>query len=138
MHTSRMVSKKNWNYRYAVLDPNESRNGIGTPHVAELNAIWGGLQGSPPSFKTTNADMIPVLQHYWISFRRALDLNTLRLEGTPVWEEWSSAGFDKDGNGRRRILFQNGGAKEIKMETVGGPQRERCRQLTRWGVSLAQ
>ncbi|KAL8961079.1 MAG: hypothetical protein Q9183_005365 [Haloplaca sp. 2 TL-2023] len=110
--------RNTWNYRYAVLDPDESRNGIGTPHGAELNAIWDGSPGSPPSYRTTNADMIPILHHYWISFIRTFDPNTLRLEGTPVWEAWSSAGFDKGEDGRRRIVFQNGGAKGIKMETV--------------------
>ncbi|KAL8952109.1 MAG: hypothetical protein Q9222_001977, partial [Ikaeria aurantiellina] len=31
---------RNWNYRYAVLDPRDQKEGLGTPHVAELNAVW--------------------------------------------------------------------------------------------------
>ncbi|KAL8657382.1 MAG: hypothetical protein Q9226_001963, partial [Calogaya cf. arnoldii] len=139
--------KSNWNYRYAVLDPGQADDGIGTPHVAELNAIWGAPPGSPPSYKTTNKNMIPVLQHYWISFIRDFDPNTHRLPGTPRWEEWGVTGFG-DGNktGRRRIVFrdQNGesardqNGKSAQMEEVWREQWERCKTLSEWGVGLGQ
>ncbi|KAL8721194.1 MAG: hypothetical protein Q9225_002080 [Loekoesia sp. 1 TL-2023] len=130
--------KGNWNYRYAVLDPSDEKSGAGTPHVAELNAIWGAPPGSPASYKTRNANMIPVLQGYWISFIRSFDPNRYRLEGTPEWEEWSARGFDEGEAGRRRILFQNGGGKETEMESVDREQWERCRVLSQWGARLRQ
>ncbi|KAL9008748.1 MAG: hypothetical protein Q9173_006157, partial [Seirophora scorigena] len=115
----------NWNYHYAVLDPVDQRLGLGTPHVAELNAIWGAPPGSSASYKTKNANMIPVLQHYWISFIRAFDPNTYRLDGTPRWEEWTAASFERGERGRRRILFQNGNGRRTEMERVDSKQWER-------------
>ncbi|KAL8706910.1 MAG: hypothetical protein Q9201_000070 [Fulgogasparrea decipioides] len=131
--------KGNWNYRYAVLVPGARRSGLGTPHVAELNAIWGAPPGSPPSYKSSNANMIPVLQHYWISFIRTFDPNTFRLDGTPRWEEWESSAFDGgEEKGMKRILFQNGGDNVTEMESVDQGQWERCRVLSEWGASLGQ
>lgn len=85
--------------------------------------------------------MIPVLQHYWISFIRTFDPNTYRLEGTPVWEEWTADGFEGQQEGRRRIVFQNtnnGEGKKTEMEDVDAQQWERCRVLSEWGVGLGQ
>lgn len=130
--------KGNWNYRYAVLDPSDEKRGLGTPHVVELNAIWGAPAGAPASYKTSNANMIPVLQSYWISFIRSFDPNRYRLAGTPEWEEWGSKSFGEGDAGRRRILFQNGEGKKTEMESVDREQWERCRVLTEWGVGLRQ
>ncbi|KAL9005623.1 MAG: hypothetical protein Q9188_001626 [Gyalolechia gomerana] len=129
--------KGNWNYHYAVLDPSDEKRGLGTPHVAELNAIWGAPAGSPASYNTSNANMIPVLQQYWISFIRTFDPNSFRLAGTPEWQEWSARGFNEEGEvGRRRILFQNGEGKKTEMESVDREQWERCRVLNGWGIGL--
>ncbi|KAL9595650.1 MAG: hypothetical protein Q9219_006318 [cf. Caloplaca sp. 3 TL-2023] len=130
--------KGNWSYRYAVLDPSEEKSGLGTPHVAELNAIWGAPGGAPASYKTTNANMIPVLQHYWVSFIRSFDPNRYRLKGTPEWQEWSARGFDGNGQQGTRILFQNDGGKKTEMETVGPEQWKRCQVLSTWGIGLRQ
>ncbi|KAL8943394.1 MAG: hypothetical protein Q9216_001103 [Gyalolechia sp. 2 TL-2023] len=130
--------KRNWNYRYAVLDPTDEKRGLGTPHVAELNAIWGAPAGSPPSYKTGNANMIPVLQQYWISFIRTMDPNRYRLEGTPEWEEWGARGFEGEGEVGRRILFQSGEGKKTEMENVDQKQWDRCTVLSGWGVGLGQ
>ncbi|KAI4272343.1 MAG: hypothetical protein L6R38_006641 [Xanthoria sp. 2 TBL-2021] len=131
--------KSNWNYRYGVLDPGNADDGIGTPHVAELNAIWGAPPGSPPSYKTTNKNMIPVLQQYWVSFIMDFDPNTRRLPGTPRWEEWGAAGFgDSNGELTRRNAFQNHNGKSTQMEDVGREQWERCKVLSEWGVGLGQ
>ncbi|KAI4208381.1 MAG: hypothetical protein LQ349_009740, partial [Xanthoria aureola] len=131
--------KSNWNYRYGVLEPRNAEDGIGTPHVAELNAIWGAPPGSPPSYKTTNKNMIAVLQQYWISFIMDFDPNTRRLPGTPKWEEWGAAGFgDSNGKLRRRVAFQNQDGKSTQMEEVGREQWERCNVLSAWGVGLGQ
>ncbi|KAL8727943.1 MAG: hypothetical protein Q9166_005708 [cf. Caloplaca sp. 2 TL-2023] len=91
--------KSNWNYRYAVLDPGNEKSELGTPHVADFNAIWGAPLGSPPSYKTSNKDMVPLLKQYWIRFIKDSDPNTQRLRGTPRWEEWGVDGYD---NGRKR------------------------------------
>lgn len=130
--------KGNWNYRYAVLDPTDEKHGLGTPHVAELNAIWGAPFGAPASYKTSNADIIPVVQQYWISFIGTFDPNRYRLAGTPEWEEWSAKGFVEGEVGRRRILFQNGEGKKTEMESVDKEQWERCKVLSGWGVGLRQ
>ncbi|KAL9589052.1 MAG: hypothetical protein Q9203_002142 [Teloschistes exilis] len=130
--------KANWNYRYAVLGPGADKSGVGTPHAAEVNAIWGAPPGSPPSYKTVNAHAIPVLQHYWLSFIRTLDPNRLRLAGTPVWEEWTSGAFGGSTGGGKRILFADGGNTTV-METVEAAQWERCGVLTgEFGISLGQ
>lgn len=130
--------KANWNYRYAVLGPDADKSGVGTPHVAELNAIWGAPPGSPPSYKTINAHAIPVLQHYWLSFIRTLDPNRLRLAGTPVWEEWTSGAFGRSTAEGKRILFADGGNTTV-MERVEEAQWERCGVLTgEFGISLGQ
>lgn len=133
--------KGDWNYHYAILDPDNKKSGLGTPHVTELNAIWGAPPGSPPSYKTSNADIIPVVQHYWISFIRTFDPNTYRKEGTPVWEEWAAGAFGSGDAGRKRIIFQNdnnGQGKQTEMEDVAAEQWERCRVLSGWGVELGQ
>ncbi|KAL8772926.1 MAG: hypothetical protein Q9209_001946 [Squamulea sp. 1 TL-2023] len=131
--------KSNWNYRYGVLDPGNEKDGFGTPHVAELNAIWGAPAGSPPSYKTTNKNMIPILQQYWVSFIMDFDPTTRRLPGTPRWEEWSATGFaGDDKRGRRRIAFQNQDGKSTRMEDVSDEQWERCSILSDWGVGLGQ
>ncbi|KAL8659546.1 MAG: hypothetical protein Q9202_007075 [Teloschistes flavicans] len=130
--------KGNWNYRYAVLIPGANKSGIGTPHVAELNAIWGAPPGSPLSYKTVDAHAIPVLQQYWLSFIRTFDPNKLRLAGTPAWEEWTSSTFGGSSVGSKRILFADGGNTTV-METVEATQWERCGVLTgKWGPSLGQ
>lgn len=122
-----------------MLDPGNADDGIGTPHVAELNAIWGAPPGSPPSYKTTNKNMIPVLQQYWVSFIMDFDPNTRRLPGTPRWEEWGAAGFgDSNGELTRRNAFQNHNGKSTQMEDVGREQWERCKVLSEWGVGLGQ
>ena len=130
---------RNYNYRYAVLDPANNRSGLGTPHVAELNAIWGAPGGSPASYRLggTNANMIAVLQGYWISFIRTFDPNVFRASGTPLWEEWGVRSFGEE-EGGRRILFQNDGGRRTEMEKVDGGQWERCGRLTQWGVALGQ
>ena len=128
----------NWNYHYAVLDPKDEKDGAGTPHVAELNAIWGAPPGSPLSYQTTNADMIPIMQGYWSSFIRVFDPNTYRHPGAPSWGKWTAKRFDNDEKGRTRILIQNNGINQTKMETVNQEQWERCRKLTSWGLALAQ
>ncbi|RDW81781.1 putative triacylglycerol lipase [Aspergillus mulundensis] len=125
----------NWNYRYAVQDPDDEASGLGVYHVVELNAIWGpenvywtdtvGTE-PPASYYTSNADIIPIMQGYWTSFIRSYDPNTYRYQGSPRWEEWSED---------ERIFIRTG---ETRMESVPGNQKERCEYLTSIGVELRQ
>ena len=129
---------ENWNYHYAVVDPHDAQTGLGTPHCAELNAVWDAPPGSPRSYKTTNADTVPLMQDYWISFIRSFDPNTYRRPGAPTWEQWTVTGYEADQRGRRRLLVENGGVNGTVMETVDNGQWERCRVLSSWGVGLGQ
>ncbi|KAI4210146.1 MAG: hypothetical protein LQ351_006978 [Letrouitia transgressa] len=130
--------KGNWNYNYAVLDPHDAKVGVGTPHCAELNAIWGGAPGSPRSYKTTNANIIPLMQKYWISFIRSYDPNKYRVAGAPTWERWTATGYGDSQTGRQRLLVQNGEDERTVMETVDAEQWSRCRTLSSWGIGLGQ
>ncbi|KAL9110955.1 MAG: hypothetical protein Q9227_004570 [Pyrenula ochraceoflavens] len=125
--------KSTWNYRYAVLDPEQVAEGLGTPHTIEVNSIWGPefVTGSPPSSYLpggSNAGIIPVIQGYWTSFIRAYDPNVYRLEGTPEWEEWNASS-------KRRLMFVTNGTM---MESVPEDQKQRCAYLSSIGVDLRQ
>lgn len=123
----------NWNYHYNVTDPKDDARGLGVSHTIEITAIWGGYpyvpSGTPTSYKTTNADIIPLMQGYWTSFIRAHNPNTYRLPGSPEWERFSVS--DK-----KRILLQarNG----TVMEKVPGDQLERCEYLSGIGPLIQQ
>ncbi|KAL8714113.1 MAG: hypothetical protein Q9220_001841 [cf. Caloplaca sp. 1 TL-2023] len=128
---------RNWNYRYAVLDPRDARAGLGTPHVAELNAIWGAPANAPESYRTggMNRGVVGTVQGYWVRFIRGLDPNFGAEEGKDVrWEEWSGKGFGEK-EGGRRILFRGNGTV---MEGVGKEQWERCKVMSGWGRGLGQ
>ncbi|KAH7125970.1 triacylglycerol lipase [Dactylonectria macrodidyma] len=107
-----------WNYRFNVQDPSSVAAGLGVPHAFDMTAILGvGYAGSAASsYKTTNAAIIPATMHYWISFVRALNPNTYRLSGTPLWEAWGT------GTGKRLKLETNNTA----MESVPSLSSERC------------
>jgi len=127
--------KGNYNYRYNVSDPGAEKEGFGTPHVAELAAIWNTAAGVP-SLKTNNKNIVPLMQGYWISFIRTFDPNTHRLPGTPEWQEWNQGG-DK-----RRLLIRNeekfgGVGNGTTMQTVEQDQQKRCQTLMPWAVGLA-
>ncbi len=106
-----------WNYRYNVQDEGLVALGLGVPHTYESPAIFGvGSTGdSAGSYVTYNKDIVPVVMHYWISFVRTLNPNTLRYEGAPLWEEWGK------GNGRRLVLETN----RTRMEDVPEDQVKR-------------
>ncbi|KAE8440962.1 hypothetical protein EG329_006151 [Mollisiaceae sp. DMI_Dod_QoI] len=131
----------NYQYRYNVLDTTPgglADQGIFTPHTSELYAIWGRNHtdaNDPKCFAIDSANggcasAIPIVQSYWISFVRALNPNTFRLAGTPIWESWTI-------DSPRRIVLDNANAS---METVGAGigeiviaglnQRQRCNTLT--------
>lgn len=125
----------NWNYHYNVSDPAAIKEGFGTPHVAELGAIWDFKL--PQSLKTTNANMIPLMQGYWISFIRSYDPNKYRQSGSPTWAAWT------EGGDMRRLLIQNteangGVGAGTVMETVPTAQKGRCDVMSSWAVGLRQ
>jgi acetylcholinesterase len=85
-----------WNYRYNVLDPGNAAAGIGVPHASETEAIFGVGESQSshwPSYNPggINANVVPLVMDYWISFIRSLDPNTYREPGSPYWENWVSS-----------------------------------------------
>ncbi|KAJ6152235.1 hypothetical protein N7497_006554 [Penicillium chrysogenum] len=86
-----------WNYRYNVRDPTNIANGMGVPHVS-------------------NAKIVPVTMHYYLSFIRFLDPNICRYKDAPEWQPWGS------GAGRRLKLQTN----STEMESIPRLEVERC------------
>ncbi len=144
----------NWNYRYNVKDPAQMKKGLGVPHTAELGAIWGpeNVGGSAPSSYhagESNHWIVPLMQGYWASFIRALDPNVYRVEGAPMWEEFTAAGGgagvlvgsgdDNDtveGERWQRMLLDT--EKTTGMENVSTSVRARCHYLSSIGVAIRQ
>ena len=135
-YASKDPSAGNWNYHYNVTDQGNVDSGIGVPHIAEQSAVWASQ--NPPSYKTTNLPIIPLIQGYWVSFIRSFDPNKYRAPGAPVWDQW---GRD-DETGGNRLLVQNpgpgGNIDTTGMENVDGPLRVKCETLLEWGVAIKQ
>ena len=118
-----------WNYRFNVMDPGQIAMGLGVPHTTEVGAIWGPhWVASPPSYQTTNKNIVPVIQGYWTSFMRTFDPNTLRHKGTPEWTRWQVGQ-------NNRIMFN---ANNTHMEQVVDPQLSRCNFLSGISVLIKQ
>ncbi|KAJ7616042.1 aEsta [Roridomyces roridus] len=104
-----------WNYRFSVVQEDVEALGLGVPHASALPAIFGpdSIPDRTSTFTTTNAPMVPIVMNYWISFIRALNPNSFRLEGTPEWMQFQSAKptrlqFDVPQDERERCAFWNG------------------------------
>ncbi|POS79853.1 carboxylesterase [Diaporthe helianthi] len=113
---------KVWNYRYNVADPGNTAIGYGVLHTFESAAIFGpGYTGgaAADSYYTTNANIVPVVMNYYISFVRALDPNVYRYPGTPVWETWG----DAEGGKGFRLKFET---NDTVMEEVPQQLVDRC------------
>jgi cholinesterase len=122
---------KGWNYRYNVEIPRLMDAGIGVPHMAEMNALWGPgiLRGNGwKSYLDLNKEIVPVIQAYWLSFIRTYDPNTLRHPGSPEWEEW-------DPRAQRRLVLQT---NQTRMEVVDQGQQERCAYLNGIAIDIQQ
>ncbi|KUJ16870.1 triacylglycerol lipase-like protein [Mollisia scopiformis] len=118
-----------WNYRYNVLQANNVAAGLGVPHTFESPAIFGvGNAGDNPnsSYATYNADIVPVLMNYWISFARDLSPNRYKFAEAPHWESF--------GNGRRILLQTNG----TVMETVPEELVQKCEFWKGLAVTMEQ
>lgn len=135
--SSRAAKSASYAYRYNAEDPDQIAAGLGVPHTVELNAIFGPdnvpAGSAPASYYPgkSNANVVPVIQAYWISFIRTFDPNTYKLSGSATWETY----YSKNGE-PQRILFNTGGKTD--MESVDKGQRARCAYLQSIGVSIKQ
>lgn len=112
-----------WNYRYNVVDQANAAAGLGVPHLWESFAVFGpanlGGQGAPQSYVTYNAQVVPQVMAYFLSFVQTRDPNPLRSPGSPAWDGWGATGTS---NGSR-IVLETG---NTRMEVVEGAQMARC------------
>lgn len=111
-----------WNYRYNVLDQSNVAGGLGVPHLWESYAVFGptslGSASAPESYLTYNAEIVPQVMAYFLSFVQTHDPNPLRSSGSPAWQPWSAAGS----SGSRIVLETN----NTRMEVVEQAQMARC------------
>jgi carboxylesterase type B len=125
-------STPSWNYRYNVEDPGQVASGLGVPHTAEVNAIWGpaNVNGAAPASYSTdlNQNIVPLMQGYWTSFIRSHDPNMYRLKGSPRWEEWDALAMN-------RIRLET---NTTTMELVDSDTKTRCEYLSGIGASVQQ
>lgn len=139
IHLSNLYSRYNvkgvYNYRYNVAEPGNVANGLGVPHVAELNAIWSQKKPVANPGSDFNADIPLLMQKYWISFIRTFDPNVYRHPGSPRWEEWTA---DGRGAGKPSRLVVQHGVNASKIEELQEPQKRRCDNITSWAVSIKQ
>ena len=116
-----------WNYRWNTTEELAVQAGLGAWHTSDLIAVFGpghtGDDSGPlPGLGTTynpdgaNAAIVPIIQHYFISFIKTLNPNTLRHKGSPSWDNWGA------GNGHRLRIQTNNTA----MEAVPQAQADRC------------
>lgn len=112
-----------WNYRYNVIDNANAAAGLGVPHLWESFAVFGptnlGGQTAPTSYLTYNAEMVPIVMEYFLSFVQTKNPNPLRNAGSPEWSDWGATGTT---NGTRLVLETN----NTRVEVVDGAQMERC------------
>lgn len=124
-----------WNYRYNVIDQSNAAEGLGVPHLWESFAIFGpgnlGGQVAPASYLTYNAEIVPIVMDYFLSFVQTHDPNQLRNSASPEWMAWATPPGGADGtnttaatpNGGSRIVLET---NNTRMETVDGAQLDRC------------
>ncbi|CAN8106481.1 unnamed protein product [Discula destructiva] len=122
-------------YRWDVEDPAQIASGLGVPHTAEVNAIFGPSNtngNSPASYYPgeENAYAVTVSQGYWTSFIRTFNPNTYRVAGTAEWVGWND-------EAKPRVLFSTGGLTSI--EDVAGTDLEtRCEFWYSIGEAIKQ
>lgn len=130
--------RQTWGYRYAVLEPSYKASGLGTPHTAEAEAIWGPHYAngkSPKSYYTSNAGIVPVVQGYWSSFIRHLDPNKDRADGVPEWKTWNASSSDSDPASFRQLFLRT---NVTQMQVVDKKTRSNCDYLIGIGVDIKQ
>jgi acetylcholinesterase len=116
---------KVWNYRYNVQMDGYIAAGLGVPHTIDSEAIFGvgnvndnANAEAQTGYTTYNAEIIPVVMNYYISFIRHLDPNKYKYEGAPIWES-----FGNGKNGGKRLMFQT---NATAMEVIPQDQEARC------------
>jgi carboxylesterase type B len=118
--------KQSYQYRWDVVNPTDSANGIGVRHTAGMAPIFGNSAAGSPE-----AVVSPYIQQYFTSFiRTAGDPNKYRFPGSPVWKPYKK-------NGYNRIHFPND-IFEIGMETVERQAQDYCQYFTKIGPSIGQ
>ncbi|RFU27609.1 hypothetical protein B7463_g8737, partial [Scytalidium lignicola] len=108
--------EKVWNYRYNVLDPVLINQGEGVPHTFETSAIFGPTNAGSAdtaTYEGINADIVPVVMDYWISFVKKLDPNPEKFSQAPYWEP-----------------FGRGLGKRLKLQTNATEMEALPRDLT--------
>jgi len=112
---------KVWNYRVNILQPEYVADGLGVPHTSETPAIFGlgnVHDDISSSYSNTNADIIPVVMDYFISFIRELSPNSYKFASAPYWES-----FGNGTDGGRRLKLQT---DATVMEKIPKDQVKRC------------
>lgn len=107
-----------WSYRYDVQQADTVDSGFGVPHVAEVPAVMGPdmlSYSANPSYTTYNADAVPLVMNYWLSFVKTLNPNPERLVGSLEWEPWA--------RNQSRIVIKT---RDSVMEKVGDGENSRC------------
>lgn len=119
---------KVWNYRYNVRGRTEIANGMDTPHVLDLPAIFGPRETNEPtlSYASINKDIINTTMDYYISFVKVQNPNYFKNTKAPERKPWSS------GSGKRMKLQTN----STQMEAVSRSQLERCQLWLKLAASM--
>ncbi|KAK3362348.1 Alpha/Beta hydrolase protein [Lasiosphaeria hispida] len=123
-----------YSYRWNVEDAKQMADGLGVPHTAEVDALFGpyNVRGPAPGSyypNGTNAHAVPVIQGYWVSFIKTFNPNEYRCCGSAEWKPWT----EKLG---QRLRFDTGG--ETSMESLDAGLKGRCEYLDSIAVDLHQ
>lgn len=108
-----------WTYRYNTPNPTSGTDAVS--HAAEnwmmFNGTDTGFNGSTTFTPQTPAELAfaSELIAYWLSFVRTGNPNTYKLEGSPVWEQYTES------NPVRMVLMQD----PQNLTTVSGSYMER-------------
>ncbi|THY64054.1 alpha/beta-hydrolase [Aureobasidium pullulans] len=124
------ASNQVWNYRFDQSSLALRLAGYGVLHAFDTGAIFGpnagpmaGLLGIVEnglvfsSFANENANVVPIMMNYAISFVRTQDPNTYKSVFAPNWQTYNNNG------GKQRIVVRNSG---VIYEDVPAAQQTRC------------
>lgn len=124
------ASNQVWNYRFDQSSLALRLAGYGVLHAFDTGAIFGpnagpmaGLLGIVEnglvfsSFAKENANVVPIMMNYAISFVRTQDPNTYKSVFAPNWQTYNNNG------GKQRIVVRNSG---VIYEDVPAAQQTRC------------
>ncbi|KAK0671394.1 putative esterase lipase [Cercophora samala] len=131
LSTNTTDTSPTWAYRYNVHDDENTRDGLGVPHLWDAAAVWGPGNINPwdrtGSYRTYNKGLVGRVRGYYFGFVKYLDPNGGKLGTEPEWEGWvggnETATMTTTRRRRRRLLFETGGTR---MEVLGGEETQRC------------